>query len=198
MWERFRRFSALDRPAQGVFLRAMVLLPLVALSLRLRGLRATQSSLKLLLSDSRPEHDPSLVSKDAALAGRIVNAADQYGLVHPSCLAKSVTLWWLLARQGISSYLRIGIRKVDEKMEAHAWVERDGATLNQSDEHHHHYAAFDAAFSSLPQEVFVVKTKIKKAPGLREGLCELSFAARCWCGARRRAWCAGQAPATPR
>jgi ribosome-associated translation inhibitor RaiA len=179
MWERFRRFSALDRPAQGVFLRAMVLLPLVALSLRCRGL-------------------PSLVSKDAALAARMVNAADQYGLVHPSCLAKSVTLWWLLARHGISSYLRIGIRKVDEKMEAHAWVERDGATLNQSDEHHHHYAAFDAAISSLPQEVFVVKTKIKKAPGLREGLRELSFAARCWCGARRRAWCAGQAPATLR
>jgi hypothetical protein len=31
-------------------------------------------------------------------------------------------------------------------------VERDGAALNEPDEHHHHYSAFDAAFSSLPQE----------------------------------------------
>ena len=152
MWERFRRFSVLERPAQRFFLRAMLLLPLVALSLRWRGLRATQSSLKLLLSDSAPEPDPSFVNKDAAMASHMVNAADRYGPVHPSCLAKSLTLWWLLARQGISSRLRIGIRKENEKMEAHAWVERDGAALNEPDEHHHHYSAFDAAFSSLPQE----------------------------------------------
>lgn len=152
MWERFRRFSALERPAQGLFLRAMVLLPLVALSLRWRGLRATQSSLKLLLSDSRPEHDPSLVCKDAAVAAHMVNAADLYGLFHPSCLAKSLALRWLLARQGISSQLRIGVRKENQKMEAHAWVERDGVALNEPDEHHHHYSAFDEAFSSLPQE----------------------------------------------
>jgi hypothetical protein len=53
MWGQFRRFSALKRPTQGLFQRAMVLLPLVALSLRWRGLRATQASLKLLLSDSQ-------------------------------------------------------------------------------------------------------------------------------------------------
>jgi Transglutaminase-like superfamily len=152
MWERFRRFSALERPAQGFFLRATVLLPLVALSLRWRGLRATQSSLSLLLSDSHPEYDPSLVSRNAKMAAHMVNAADLHGLVHPSCLAKSLTLWWLLARQGISSHVRIGIRKENEKMEAHAWVERDGAALNEPDEHHQHYSAFDAAFSSLPQE----------------------------------------------
>jgi Transglutaminase-like superfamily len=152
MWERFRRFSALERPAQELFLRAMVLLPLVALSLRGRGFQATQASLKLFLSDALPEHDPALVSKDAAVTAHMVNAADRHGLVHPSCLAKSLTLWWLLARQGIPSHLRIGIRKEKEKFEAHAWVECDGAALNELDEHHQHYAAFDAAFSSLPPE----------------------------------------------
>ncbi len=86
------------------------------------------------------------------MTARMVNAADRRGLVHPSCLAKSLTLWWLLGRQGISSCLRIGIRKKEERFEAHAWVERDGTALNEPDEHHHHYAAFDAAFSSLPPE----------------------------------------------
>ncbi len=152
MWERLRRFRALERPAQELFLRAVVLLPLVALSLRWRGFGATQAALQRFLSKANPEPDAVFASKDAAVTARIVNAADRHGFVHPSCLAKSLTLWWLLGRQGILSRLRIGIRKEKEKFEAHAWVECDGVALNEPDEHHHHYAAFDAAFSSLPPE----------------------------------------------
>jgi hypothetical protein len=130
----------------------MVLLPLVAVSLRWRGLRATQAALQRFVSNTNPELDPAVLSRDAALTAHMINAADRYGLVHPSCLAKSLTLWWLLERQGISSHLRIGLRKEGDKFQAHAWVERAGAALNEPDEHHHHYSAFDAAFSSLPPE----------------------------------------------
>src|SRR6266704_7131832 len=126
MGERLRRFRALERLARNLFLRAIVLLPLVALSLRWRGFGATQATLQGLLSDAHAEHDPALVNKDAAMTAHMVNAADRHGLVHPSCLEKSLTLWWLLGRQGIPSHLRIGIRKEKEKFEAHAWVERDG------------------------------------------------------------------------
>src|SRR5713226_9668475 len=152
MWERLRRFSALERPAQELFLRAIVLLPLVALSLRWRGFRATQAALRRFLSNPNQELDAALVSRDVAVTANMVNAADRHGLVHPSCLAKSLTLWWLLGRRGIPSRLRIGIRKEKEKFEAHAWVERDGAALNEPEEHHHHYAAFDESLSVLPPE----------------------------------------------
>ncbi len=152
MWERLRRFSALERPAQELFLRAIVLLPLVALSLRWRGFRATQAALRRFLSNPNQELDAALVSRDVAVTAHMVNAADGHGLVHPSCLAKSLTLWWLLARQGIPSRLRIGIRKEKERFEAHAWVERDGTALNEPDEEHHHYAAFDESLSVLPPE----------------------------------------------
>src|SRR5712671_2642213 len=152
MWERLRRFRALERPAQELFLRAVVLLPLVALSLRWRGFRATQAALERFLPKANPEPDAALANKDAAVTAHMVNAADRHGLVHPSCLAKSLTLWWLLERQGIASHLRIGIRKEVEKFEAQAWVEREGTALNEPEKHHHHYATFDAAFSSLPPE----------------------------------------------
>ena len=152
MWERLRRFSALERPAQELFLRAVVLLPLVALSLRWRGFRETQGALRRFLSKANPEPDAALAIKHAALIAHMVNAADRHGLVHPSCLVKSLTIWWLLGRQGIPSHLRIGIRKEKEKFEAHAWVERDGTALNEPDEPHHHYAAFDASLSALPPE----------------------------------------------
>ena len=150
MWERLRRFSALERPAQGLLLRAMALLPIVSFSLRLRGFRATQAWLQHLLSVTKEEKKPAATPESATLTAHLVNSADRHGFIPATCLAKSLTLWWLLEAQGIESHLRIGIRKENEKFEAHAWVERDGAALNEPDEHHLHYAAFDTAFSALP------------------------------------------------
>jgi hypothetical protein len=152
MWEKLRRFRALDPAAQSLFLRAMFLLPLVSLSLRWRGFRATHVSLQGLLSMENSERGAALPPERAALTAHLVNSADRHGLAHSSCLAKSLTLWWLLVSQGIESHLRIGIRKENEKFEAHAWVERDGVALNEPEEHHRHYAAFDAAFSSWRPE----------------------------------------------
>jgi len=153
MWERLRRFRALERPGQNLFLRAIFLLPIVALSLRWRGLRGTQAMLERFVSNGSPSQDSAEVDRLAALTAHMVNVADRSGLVHPSCLAKSLTLWWLLMRQGIAANLRVGIRKENEKMAAHAWVERDGTALNEPEEHHRHYAAFDAEFSSMSSDM---------------------------------------------
>jgi hypothetical protein len=152
MLERLRRFSALERPAQSLFLRALVLLPMISLSLRWRGFRVTRAALERYLPNANIDQGGAAANACATLAAHMVNAADGHGLVHPSCLAKSLTLWWLLGREGIHSDLRIGIRKEHEKFEAHAWVERDGAALNEPEEHHRHYAAFDGTLSSLPSE----------------------------------------------
>lgn len=149
MWERLKRFNALEQPARGLFLRAIFLLPMVALSLRWRGFRKTQAMLERLLSKRSAGQVSAEVSERATLTAHMVSAADRYGLVHPSCLAKSLTLWWLLKRQGIAAALRIGIQKENEKFAAHAWVERNGAALNEPEEHHRHYAAFDATLSSM-------------------------------------------------
>lgn len=132
-------------------MRALVMLPVVALRLRLRGFQNTQAALQKLPRHPLPGLAPDVVKTRVSLSAHMVHAADCHGLVHPSCLAKSLTLWWLLGRQGIGSRLRIGIRKQNEEFAAHSWVERDGVALNESDQPHRHYAAFDAVFSSLPQ-----------------------------------------------
>ncbi len=80
----------------------------------------------------------------------MVRAAARHSPGHPTCLEESLALWWLLGRRGIDSELRIGVRKQGEKFEAHAWVERAGAALNEPESVHEHYAAFDSALSSLP------------------------------------------------
>jgi len=149
MWERLRRFSALGRTARRLFLRAAALLPLISLSLRLRGFRKTQATLQEYLSLPSNEEDSS-ASGRVDLTVRMVRAAVRHSVGHPSCLEESLTLWWLLGRQGIASELRIGVRKHDEKFEAHAWIERKGVAVNEPESLHEHYAAFDAALSSTP------------------------------------------------
>lgn len=79
----------------------------------------------------------------------MVNSAAYRTLGKATCLERSLALWWLLGRQGIASSVRIGTRKVDDKFEAHAWVECEGIALNEPEDSHRHYAAFDEAFPIL-------------------------------------------------
>jgi hypothetical protein len=146
MWEPLRRFSALQPGARSLFLRAVLLLPLVSLSLRLRGFRATQASLQNYLSNAQPTKEASAGASQLALTARAVRSAAYRSFGKATCLEKSLTLWWLLERQGIASSVRIGTRKDGEKLEAHAWVEYDGIALHESEDVHRHYAAFDEAF----------------------------------------------------
>ena len=152
MWERLRRFSALERPAQKLFLRGALLLPVVSVSLKMRGFRATLAMLEASLKRRAAHQNSAEQLKSMPLAIRMVHAAVRHSFVRPSCLEESLVLWYLLGRQGIECTLRIGIRKDDEKFGAHAWVEREGVALNQPDAQHQHYAAFDAEFTTRPPE----------------------------------------------
>ena len=156
MWERLHRFSLLNSQERGMFLRAAVLLPMISLSLRIRGFRATQQSLQSFPFFSKAvKHSPENVadSERLRLVVRMVNAAVRHGWARPTCLEKSLALWWLLRRHGIASSVRIGARAAGGKLEAHAWVEREGAALNEPAGEHRHYAAFDAAFPRQTPEI---------------------------------------------
>ena len=152
MWEAIQRFRALDSEAQRVFARAVILLPWVMLSLRLRGFKRTQARLQEKLSrvSRQPENVAGSIVQTAC---HMVKAAGRRGLAHPNCLEESLVLWYFLRRENIPAALRIGVRKTQGEFEAHAWVEYQGAILNQGDEWTHpHYAAFESEFSQLPGE----------------------------------------------
>jgi Transglutaminase-like superfamily len=149
MWERLRRFSNLPAPARGLFLRAAVLLPWVALRLKLHGFRATNNSLQNP-SETFPSPGTLQSAQRVHWTARMVRAAARHGLGNPSCLEESLVLAHLLRRQGIASQLRIGVKKNIPKFEAHAWVEWGSVALNESDALHDHYARFEAEFSANP------------------------------------------------
>ncbi len=141
----------MDAEARGIFLRAAAALPLISVSLKMRGFGATQEFLlrSFPIAPQTSQQDSIHVVDDrkrTELTSRMVNAAVGHVWCASTCLEKSLALWWLLGRQGIASQLRIGARKQGGKFEAHAWLERDGVAINEAQQEHRHYAAFDAAF----------------------------------------------------
>lgn len=48
----------------------------------------------------------------------------------PTCLHRSLALWWMLRRRGVECHLRFGVRRREGAFEAHAWVEHAGAVIN--------------------------------------------------------------------
>jgi Transglutaminase-like superfamily len=57
---------------------------------------------------------------------RLVGIAARHHLLPLACLPQSLALQALLRRQGVGAELRIGVRREDRMLRAHAWVEHAG------------------------------------------------------------------------
>jgi hypothetical protein len=161
------RFFALPPAERNLLLQSAVLLPLMALGLRLYGFqrwfaRLDRSANKPTLLSS-PEFRPSalrgqvppsspsqssLLSPQSSLliakrTAALVLLTTRYTPFHATCLHRSLTLWWLLRRQGIPGDLRIGVRHQNGLFEAHAWVEYQSTVLNDTPDVNQRFAAFD-------------------------------------------------------
>jgi hypothetical protein len=135
---------------QSTFIQAVFMLPFMALALRLIGVTRSQAALSRFshLYKDRSKK-PGEIIQQARVMARMLALANRYGLYRANCLQQSVTLWWLLGRQGIESSVSVGVRKRADKLEAHAWVECSGVVLNDRDDIHESYAPFDRAVISI-------------------------------------------------
>lgn len=130
-----------------MFWRAVVLLPVVRISLRSRGYKKTQEWLERRLGERGMAERAGGRVASIGRTCRMVKAAAHYGIGNSSCLDESLVLWYLLRKESVAASLRIGVRKEKEEFAAHAWVEHEGVALNQKEEMHRHYAAFEREFT---------------------------------------------------
>ena len=70
---------------------------------------------------------------DGERAARLVESVSRLYPFNPTCLKKSLVLFWMLRRRGLAAELRIGVRKVGGTLEAHAWIEHEGRVLFDED-----------------------------------------------------------------
>jgi len=148
--EKWRRFHKRPADERALILRAMILLPITEIGLRVLGFRQCKEKIEnLLVSNPRSRASQSAIPfETAAKITRAVRSVELHGLGTPNCLERSMVLWWLLRRAGIAGELHIGGRKSGPRFEAHAWVELEGKILNDSADVHQHYARFDAPIAS--------------------------------------------------
>jgi len=124
----------------------------MALVLRRWGLRRVQQRLAREVGSGVPRTGQGTELDRARRIAWVVEAAARRGPWPANCLQRSVTLWWFLARRGIASDLRIGVRRrpgatSGGELDFHAWVEHDGAVLNDSPTIRRRFATFDRAIA---------------------------------------------------
>ena len=112
------------------------MLPWTALALRTVGVKRWQRVLARIPTH-KLELDHHNINRDEPLkllartVARLVRAASNHGIYKANCLEQSLVLWCLLKRAGVASEIRYGVRKEQEQLHAHAWVECLGLTLNE-------------------------------------------------------------------
>ena len=96
------------------------------IGLRVAGYRRWE---KLLARFSSGIAAQNIVPADLA---RATAGAARNLFFQPTCLERSIGLWWMLRRRGINATVHIGGRREGAKFEAHAWVECEGLELSDS------------------------------------------------------------------
>ena len=153
--DNLRKLQELSWSEGYLLAQALLMLPLTSVGLRWIGFRRWQSVLSAIapIAERPASNRDSNPIRHAQIAVRMVKIATRYGLCRATCLAESLTLRWLLRRQGIESKLRIGVRTEAGRLEAHAWIEHCGLVLNDAADVHQRFAPFDEAVVPLVVEI---------------------------------------------
>ncbi|MBK7954851.1 MAG: lasso peptide biosynthesis B2 protein [Candidatus Accumulibacter sp.] len=141
---RLKKYTALHREQRRVVLATLLFLPLFWAGLRVLGFsrfRAWLARRPLAASGQCPAH------AEAAATGELVNRAARHALGPVTCLTRSMWLCCWLRTRGVVSELRIGVRLVHGRLDAHAWVEHAGRPINDVQEVAEHFAVFDESLS---------------------------------------------------
>lgn len=140
---RLRQFAALPRTEKAVFIRALAMLPLIDIELRLRGWRRCHAR----LAGSARRSGTAAAGLAPQRVAWLVARAARYMPWPATCLRRSLVLWALLERSGTPTALRLGVRRQETSFEIHAWVELEGVPLNESRDIADRFAVFDEALT---------------------------------------------------
>lgn len=123
----FSRFRALPGLEQRLLLEAWWRLLSAALSLRLLPRRVVTAALRETSSPPERLENAGQIPSIALAIGR----AAAHHLRPMTCLPRALALRQMLAKRGIPSVLRIGVRKEAATLAAHAWIEVEGEAIGE-------------------------------------------------------------------
>ena len=144
MMRRYEQLKELSLCDWWLLLTSMILLPMIAFSLKILGFKQTRNLMShfIFINTIFDKPDNTVMHK-AHIIARVVSVAARHGPYHANCLKQSLLLWWELARRGIPSEIKFGVQKdPEEKFGAHAWLECRGVVLTNSLENQQRFSVF--------------------------------------------------------
>lgn len=148
MWKTWRGFWRLSASRKYIVMDAAVLLAVTWIGLRLVGFRRWKDWMERSAVVAVPR--PGDTFGEATLLARLEEAVARHLPFRTNCLENSFALYWLLRRNNVPATLRIGARKIDGRLEAHAWLESQGIVLGNSD--HIPFVPFDSLNATLESQ----------------------------------------------
>ena len=136
-----KKFLSLTFGEKLIFIEAVAMFPIIRVALRLFGLRHSQRFLSPAANGRNADRTEAEVERLSYLVG----AAANNRLLRANCLERSLLLWRALRRRGCAADIRIGVSNEANQFKAHAWVEINGAVLNDRLDVATEYAPFSGA-----------------------------------------------------
>ena len=137
-----RKLLRLSLPEVVVLAQAAALMPMVRVAYRF----VTVAQLQRLSGRlARPSYPNGLPPEAVA---RLVRIAAERSLYRAKCLERSLVLRWILCREGIDARIVFGARKQNNEMQAHAWVEVHGVSLDEENDMSQPFTPFEEIATS--------------------------------------------------
>jgi hypothetical protein len=127
---KLKKLRSLSGKQRTTLARALLMIPLVSIALRLSDLRRTQRLLARRPPRATVGRTTEEALQEALVTARLVEVAARRGIWRANCLQRSLVLWALLRRSGIETDLRIGVGKEGSSIRFHAWLEHRGRVVN--------------------------------------------------------------------
>jgi hypothetical protein len=139
---KLKLFWSLEPANRRMLLEALVLPGFIWLSFRTIGVPRTQALLRRWAGSGAVNRmaDGLTAIRQARRAQRIIQR--NTGIAGP-CLVRSLTLWSMLLRRGVTTDLRVGFRRRDGAMQGHAWLEYADAPINEALNEARSYVPYD-------------------------------------------------------
>lgn len=147
------KIAQLSRQDRNRLCQATVFLPIIHWGLILLGYARLRAGLEKLIPRKHEHYFLSELEmlQSARDIARVISIAAQHGIYRATCLRRSLLLWGFLRREGIDGDICFGVRRVNDRLEAHAWVEVWGSVIGDSSEIRSVFRALEDALPATNQ-----------------------------------------------
>ncbi len=144
-----RKFLDLSWADHWVLLQAVIALPVSACTLNWFGMSRCRAFFERTIRRPTEAEQSDSTLDEARRIARLVRIAATRSLYAANCLQRSIVLWWLLRRRGVTSDIRFGCRVGENGWEAHAWVECRDQVIGDSADVRERFAPFVSTLNDV-------------------------------------------------